>query len=46
MDDSIIPKADNTSEIIRENLLKSTYINKRNDLRKNILPAKRRNNIK
>lgn len=46
MDDSIIPKADNTSEIIRDNLLKTTYISKRHALRKNKLPAKCRNNIK
>lgn len=46
IDNSIIPKEDNTSEIIHENLLKNTYITKRQAKNKNKVPAKYRNNIK
>ncbi|XP_003241443.1 uncharacterized protein LOC100568949 [Acyrthosiphon pisum] len=39
-------KKDNTSEIIQANLLKYTFLAKRQELRKNVVPMKYRNNNK
>lgn len=46
MPKSVIPKAENTSEIIQASLLKNTFITKRNDLLRNAVPLKYRNNLK
>lgn len=39
-------KKDNTGEIIQANLLKYTFLAKRQELRKNVVPMKYRNNYK
>lgn len=45
MPKDIIPKIENTDEIIQENLLKYTFIAKRHVLRRNQIPMKFRNNL-
>lgn len=46
MPKSVIPKAENTSEVIEASLLKNTFISKRNALHRNTIPLKYRNNLK
>lgn len=46
MTKDIIPKAENTSEIIQQNILKYSFISKRQAVRRNVVPAKYRNNFK
>ncbi|VVC45094.1 Hypothetical protein CINCED_3A019499 [Cinara cedri] len=45
MTKDVIPKAENTDEIVEENLLKHTFIAKRQVLRRNQVPMKFRNNL-
>lgn len=42
----VIPKAENTNEIIQGNLLKYTFIRKRQIKRRHVVPVKYRNNLK
>lgn len=46
MTKSVIPKEENTSEIIQANLLKHKFIVKRQSIRGNAVPLKYRNNLK